>query len=93
MYLHSNYPQILAYEKRQKHEKKIPKKRQTFSYATFQSGRNKIFKFYFYFFCPQRRPQKLLIIGPKLFFSTGPAALTAQTQKSRTLRSPLRTGY
>ena len=35
------------------------------------------------------RPQKLLIIGPELFFSTGPAAQTAQKQKSLTTKSPL----
>jgi hypothetical protein len=34
-------------------------------------------------------PKKLLTIGPQLFFSTGPAAQTAQKQKSRTAKSPL----
>ena len=34
-------------------------------------------------------PQMLLIIGPHFFFSTGPAAQTAQKQKSRTTKSPL----
>ena len=34
-------------------------------------------------------PQKLLIIGNQLFLSTGPAAQTAQKQKSHTTKSPL----
>ena len=47
----------------------------------------------FLFFAPEtwkKRPQKLLIIGPDLFFSTGLAAQTAQKQKSfHTTKSPL----
>ena len=34
-------------------------------------------------------PQKLLIIGPQLFFYTGPAAQTTQKHKSHTTKSPL----
>ena len=34
-------------------------------------------------------PKKLLIIGPQLFLCTGPAARTAQKQKSCTNKSPL----
>ena len=34
-------------------------------------------------------PQKLLIIGPDPFFSTGLAAQTSPKQKSRTAKSPL----
>ena len=37
----------------------------------------------------KKRPQKLLIIGPQLFLCTGPAAQTAQKQKSCTTKSPL----
>ena len=37
----------------------------------------------------KNRPQKLLIVSPDLFFSTGLAAQTAQKQKSRTTKSPL----
>ena len=36
----------------------------------------------------KNRPQKLLIISPQLFLCTGPAAQTAQKQKSRNMKSP-----
>ena len=44
------------------------------------------------FFNPENmknHPQKLLIIGPQLFLCTGPAAQTAQKQKSCTTKRPL----
>ena len=37
----------------------------------------------------KNRPQKLLIIAPNFFLCTGPAAQTAQKQKSCTNKSPL----
>ena len=37
----------------------------------------------------KKRPQKLLIIGPIFFFSTGPAAQTDQKQKTCTPKSHL----
>ena len=62
-------------------------------YATFQCGRYNIFKkFLTYFFAPEnmkKTPSKVAHNLPRFFFSIGPAAQTAQKQKSRTTKSPL----
>ena len=80
MYLHSNYTQILAYKKGQKHEIFfLP-----FFYATFQCGRYNILKKKINLFFPheniKKRVSKVAHNRPQTFFftvSTGPAAQTS----------------
>ena len=50
---------------------------------------SKIFNIFLPLKAWKKHPQKLLIIGPELFFITGRSAQTAQKQKSRTTKSPL----
>ena len=63
-------------------------------YATFQCGRYNVFKKILnFFFDPEnmkKLPQKVAHNRPPTFFlCIGPAAQTAQKQKSRTTKSPL----
>ena len=63
----------------------------------FSADARMFLNIYFLNFLPPKTwknlTQKLLIIGPEpFFFSTGPAAQTAQKQKSCTTKSPLMQG-
>ena len=69
MYLHSNLDSTAAnIKKKLKHDKKIPP---TLQKMELLSADATIFKFFFSFFAHEnikKRPEKFLLINPKLFF-------------------------